>query len=94
MIENQYQVAYIPKDNILIAEFSLQINNEKLNNLSGYIDFNLDSEYGKIIKVEICKTKISTFLCTAIIELKKEISDENELKKIYEVLKELLTSVI
>ncbi|AWR97754.1 hypothetical protein DFR86_09485 [Acidianus sulfidivorans JP7] len=94
LVDDQYQVTYIPNENLLILEFSLPIKNENLKASSGYIDFNLESKYGRIVKIEICKTKISTFLCTVFLALNKKIENENEITNVYNDLKVLLTNVI
>lgn len=98
LIDNEYQVVYVfdedKKENrIIIADLAIKINDDKLKQKSGYIEYGIDTKYGKIVKIEICKTSFAAFVCSVIFVPKNEITDEREIYDIYNDLKSVLTNV-
>lgn len=98
LINNEYQVVYIfdesnKEKQIIIADFAIKIDNEKLKNENGYIDYVIETKYGKVVKIEICKTKLATFLCSALFIPKKELTTEREIYEVYEDLKTVLAKL-
>lgn len=71
-------------------------NFKVLNNIENitYIELDIDRDEYKIVRGVICKTRIHTYLCNIVAELKKEIKDEDELKQLYLKMLEDIAKVI
>lgn len=97
LINDEYQLVYVfdedSREKLIIADFAIKTNNEELKDKNGYIDYILETKYGKIVKVEICKTKLATFICSVIFIPKTEITNDAEAYEIYNDLKAVLTKL-
>ena len=59
-----------------------------------YLDVNKELNDGILRKLIICNTKISSYICNAIVESKREKIDEEYLGRIYNEILEVSNSVI
>ncbi|MFP3346347.1 MAG: hypothetical protein RXR17_02745 [Sulfolobaceae archaeon] len=86
--------------NLFYADTDLIVNNtEKLkvtNSINNviYVELNIENDSYRIVKGVLCKSRIHTYLCNIVAEMKKEITDDEEIKQIYLKMLEEVAKVI
>lgn len=86
--------------NIFYADTELIIKNQEnlkvlhnVNNIS-YVELNVENNDYKIVRGIVCKSRIHTYLCNIVAELKKEIAEDEQLKQVYLKMLEDVAKVI
>lgn len=94
---NNVKFAVIYEENKILIYMDvnkeIKINKEIKDGIT-YMDINKEIKDGIIRKIIICKTKISSYICNAIVETKNRIITEDFLKNIYMEVVEASDNVI